>query len=351
MQKEGRLYLNKAGIVACKRNDENKVLYKYNAIVLPQLYQTELLFRPHNQMGHQGIDKVYQRILKRSEWPGMKKACEKWVTSCLSSQQVKDPRKLRFLLQSIESSEFKEVVQIDHQKICMTDSGYNQVFVKIDHFKKYAEAVPCITASAEETCDHLINTWIARHVSPMRFQSDNETDFVGELTKELMRRSQVAQAHSTTYHPQTIGLVKSQNRTLVSMLSVYCSRYMTDWDRYLPQVMEAYNSTQHSTTGFSPHMMLTGHEKSLTLTFFYPEYEGNKTSPQVYVRDVIRRQQELNDLCRRNTQQARARQRKRFDKKSAGAKDSSVGDNVWVFQNVIPPKGTKKLLKIGVNPS
>ena len=298
MQKEGRLYLNKDGIVACRRREEDKVLYKYNAIVLPQLYQTELLLRSHDQMGHQGIDKVYQRILKRFEWPGMKKACEKWVTACLSCQQVKDPRKLRFPLQSIESSEFNEVVQIDHQKICMTDSGYNQVLVMIDHFTKYAEAVPCITASAEETCDHLINTWIARHGSPMTFQSDNGTAFVGELTKELMRRSQVAQAHSTTYHPQTNGLVERQNRTLVSMLRVYCSRYMTDWDRYLPQVMGAYNSTQHSTTGVSPHMMLTGHEKSLPLTFFYPEYEGKKTSPQVYVRDVIRRQQELNDLCR-----------------------------------------------------
>ena len=63
------------------------------------------------------------------------------------------------------------------------------------------------------------------------------------------------------------------------------------------------------------------------------------------MRDVIRPQQELNDLCRRNTQQAQARQRKRFDEKAAGAKAYSVGDYVWVFQNVIPPKGTKKLLK------
>ena len=224
MQKEGRLYLNKDGIVACKRREEDKVLYKYNAIVLPQLYQTELLFRSHDQMGHQGIDKVFQRILKRFEWPGMKKACEKWLTACLSCQQVKDSRKLRLPSQSIESSEFNEVVQIDHQKICMTDSGYNQVLVMVDLFTKYAEAVRCITASAEETCDHLIKTWIARHGCPMTFQSDNETAFVEELTKELMRRSQVAQAHSTTYHPQTNGSVERQNRTLVSILRVYCSR-------------------------------------------------------------------------------------------------------------------------------
>ena len=135
------------------------------------------------------------------------------------------------------------------------------------------------------------------------------------------------------------------------MLRVYCSRYMTNWDRYLPRLVGAYNSTQHFTTGVSPHMMLTGHEKSLPSTFFYPEYEGKKTSPQVYVWDAVRRQQEKNDLCRRNTQQAQAMQRKRFGKKAAGAKTCSVGDYVWVFQNVISPKETKKLLKSRKDPS
>ena len=65
----------------------------------------------------------------------------------------------------------------------------------IDHFTKYAEAAPCMTASAEETCDHLMNVWIARHGCPITFQSDNGKAFVGDLTKELMKRSQVAQAH------------------------------------------------------------------------------------------------------------------------------------------------------------
>ena len=124
----------------------------------------------------------------------------------------------------------------------------------------------------------------------------------------------------------------------MSMLRLYCSKYLTDWERYLPKVMGAYNSSQHSTTGISPLIRLTGHEKSLPLTLFYPKYEGKKTSPHVYVRDVIRRQQELNDLCRPNTQQAQLGQRKRFDEKAAGAKDYSVGD-------AILPKGIKKLLK------
>ena len=48
------------------------------------------------------------------------------------------------------------------------------------------------TASAEETCNHLINVWIARQGCPVTFQSDNGKAFVGDLTKELMKRSQVA---------------------------------------------------------------------------------------------------------------------------------------------------------------
>ena len=90
----------------------------------------------------------------------------------------------------------------------------------VNHFKMYAEAVPCINASAEETCDHLIKTWIAGHGTPMTFQSDNGTAFVGEFTKEPMRRSQLAQVYSTTYHSQTNGSVEIQNRSLVSTLRV-----------------------------------------------------------------------------------------------------------------------------------
>ena len=63
------------------------------------------------------------------------------------------------------------------------------------------------------------------------------------------------------------------------------------------------------------------------------------------MKEAIRRQQELNELCRRNTAQAQMRQRKKYDEKILQAKPYAVGQYVWVFQNVIPPKGTKKLLK------
>ena len=76
-ERKDLLYHTADGVVACKRKDEEKILHKHKLIVLPQLYQTEVFFRSHDQMGHQGIDKVQQRILHRFDWPGLRKACER----------------------------------------------------------------------------------------------------------------------------------------------------------------------------------------------------------------------------------------------------------------------------------
>ena len=66
------------------------------------------------------------------------------------------------------------------------------MLVILDHFTKLAQARPFQTASAEENCDHLITHWISGYGCPMTFQSDNGKAFVGDLTKELMKRSHVA---------------------------------------------------------------------------------------------------------------------------------------------------------------
>ena len=83
----------------------------------------------------------------------------------------------------------------------------------------------------------------------------------------------------------------------------------------------------------------------MSLTLFYPENEGKKTSPRAYVKEAVRRQPDLNELCRRNTSEAQMRRRKKCDKKTLQANSYAKGQYVWVFQNVLPPTGTKKLLK------
>ena len=57
-ERKGLLYHTADGVVAWSKRDEKKTMHKHNLIILPQLYQTEILFRSHDQMRHQGKNKV-----------------------------------------------------------------------------------------------------------------------------------------------------------------------------------------------------------------------------------------------------------------------------------------------------
>ena len=53
-------------------------------IVMPQLYQHEILFCAHDAMGHQGISKVVARIQERNTWPGIRRTVGEYVSQCLT---------------------------------------------------------------------------------------------------------------------------------------------------------------------------------------------------------------------------------------------------------------------------
>ena len=59
-------------------------------IIMPQLYQHEILFRAHDAMGHQGIAKVVSRIQERHTWPCIRRSVGQYVSQCLTCQQVRD---------------------------------------------------------------------------------------------------------------------------------------------------------------------------------------------------------------------------------------------------------------------
>ena len=144
-QKKDLLFVNKNGILCVKYPPQQRPLHERPCmIVMPQLYQHEILFRAHDAMGHQGIAKVVSRIQERHTWPVIRRSVGQYVSQCLTCQQVRDrPGDVRFHLKNIQSGYFNELVQYDPLKICPSDNNNTGILVIIDHFSKFAEAVPC----------------------------------------------------------------------------------------------------------------------------------------------------------------------------------------------------------------
>ena len=348
-QKKDLLFLNQNDILCVNYIPQQRAMHvRPCMIVMPQLYQHEILYRAHDESGHQGVGKVLARIQERHTWPGIKRDVVNHIKHCLTCQQTKHPAgNPCYPLQSINSSNFNDLVQFDHLKLCKTTSGNNGLLVIIDHFTKFAEAIPCAhdEYDAQTTAKIILKKWFARHGTPARMQSDNATNFTAEIAQELMKASQVTKVTSTPAHPRGNGLVERQNRTLLTLLRVYTSRRMLDWDEHIDGVLGAYNSTRHATTGFSPYMLQHGAEKSIPLSFIYPELAAREfESKEEFVEHLLARQQEIHELVRRNTHQAQVRQKQKFDR-HLKAKAHAVGDAVWVFCHIIPKGGTRKLLR------
>ena len=219
--------------------------------------------------------------------------------------------------------------------------------VIIDHFSKFGEAVSCShhDYDAVTTSRLLLQKWFARHGTPTRMQSDKAPNLTAEVSNEFLKAAHVTKVTSTAGHPPTQGLVERQNRTLLTLLRVFCSRRMRDWDQCLDEVMGAYNSMRHATTGFSPYMLTRGVEKAIPLTFLYPEFAAKSfDTHEAYVDHVLARQQEIHDLVRRNTHQAQLRHKLQYDR-TIQARAYQPGELVWVFCRYVPQKGSPKLMR------
>ena len=82
---------------------------------------------------------------------------------------------------------------------------------------------------------------------------------LGERVVRLVASLGTVKTKTTPYHPRSDGLVERFN-----MLAMFVSREHDNWDDLLPFMVLAYNTTVHTSTGFTPYRLVFGEECSLT---------------------------------------------------------------------------------------
>lgn len=127
----------------------------------------------------------------------------------------------------------------------------------------------------------------------------------------------MSKSHTTPYHPAGNGACERLNRTLLGLLGTLGDE-RRNWHEHLPEMMQVYNNSIHSTTGYTPHYLMFGRHGSLPQDRLLGLSETRGcTSVENWVSCHQRRLQFAMEKARKFQDSEMARQKLHFDRRSA----------------------------------
>ncbi|GBN44542.1 Retrovirus-related Pol polyprotein from transposon 412 [Araneus ventricosus] len=198
----------------------------------------------------------------------------------------------------------------------VTTKGNRYVIVLMDYFIKWPEAIPIPDEETSTVAEELVRSWISCYVVPMILHSDLSTNFNPALFTELCKPLEILKTRTTSLHPQSDGMVKRFNRTILNNLSLFVSRDQTDWNTHLPLFLLAYRSAEHEVTGLTPAEMLFGRTLRLPYYILFGRPSETPSSPNKYMKNLEARLESVHAFARERIELASERMKTRYDSRA-----------------------------------
>jgi hypothetical protein len=193
-------------------DDQGILWYKKCLYVLEIKEIRELILREAHDSAysiHPGSTKMYHDLKSRYLWYGMKRAIAEYVALCDNCQRVKAGRQRPVeLLQPFKIPKWKweEISMNFIVGLPKTQSGYDSIWVVVDHLSKVAHFIPVKTTyKASKLAELCIATIVCLHRVPNKIASDRGTQFTSKLWEKLHESMDTKLNFSSAYHPQIDG--------------------------------------------------------------------------------------------------------------------------------------------------
>ena len=112
--------------------------------------------------------------------------------------------------------------------LSLTESGNKYIVVFLDYLTKWPEAFAIPDQTAQTIARLVVEQIVCRHGCPLELLSDQGSNFTSHLVSKICKICVTHKMATTSYHPQTDGLVERFNKTLITMLSMYTSSNQRD---------------------------------------------------------------------------------------------------------------------------
>ncbi|QRW02596.1 Retrovirus-related Pol polyprotein from transposon [Ceratobasidium sp. AG-Ba] len=247
------------GLVYFCRDDNYK-------LCVPKDLQKEVVAEIHDTLqegAHAGYHRTYNKVASTYYWPKMVHVIKEYVRTCDICQKAKPKRHgQRGFLKSIPiPSQPFEVVTMDFIMDLPPSNGYNAILTIVDKLTKFAHFIPCTTSINEEETAKLFHAHIwTKYGLPRQVITDRDARWTGAFWEHLTSLVGVQRSLTTAYHPQTDGQSEIMNQTLEIALRAFVFPSMDNWSDLLNDFSFAYNTMEHTSTGFTPSYLLLGFE-------------------------------------------------------------------------------------------
>lgn len=303
---------------------ENKVRYPSPQEIpdILKLYHNEPL------SGHRGITETNRKIREYYYWPNMSEDIKTYINSCETCQRNKIQRrtfKAPMVITSQSSEPFERVSMDLVSYSDISDNNNKYVLTLQDELTRYVQAYPIPDKEAITVAKQVLH-FCQHYGVPKRFHSDQGTEFMNGLMKQLMKFLGSNQSFNTAYHPQTNGALERFHGTLRDHVRMYHTRKLKNWDSIIPLAIICHNTSLNSSTGFTPYELLFGFKPR---PFFslktIPEYTASD-----YLKDLNERLRVARDVATENVQKMKEKAKERYDGRIKNLASFDLGDKVML---------------------
>ncbi|CAJ2667015.1 unnamed protein product [Trifolium pratense] len=134
------------------------------------------------------------------------------------------------------------------------------LIVAVDYFTKWVEAEPLSDITSLRILRFFKRNVLARFGIPQVVVTDNGTQFTDKDFQAFLVALGTKQHFTSVEHPQTNGQAEAANRVILRGLRRRLDQNKKKWVEELDNVLWAYRTTPHSTTGETPFRMVYGTE-------------------------------------------------------------------------------------------